>query len=89
LIRFTEQGAKALKKSTSRATAFNEAAARAGVKVEAQYWTVGAYDGLLVLSSDKTENVIRCLATLAESGNVRTETLQAFDAREFDAILGQ
>ena len=49
LIRFTEQGARGLKKSPARAQAFKNAAKKAGVTVEALYWTAGSYDGLLVL----------------------------------------
>ena len=86
LIRFTEQGARALKKSTSRAAAFRKAAAKAGVKVEAQYWTVGAYDGVLILSADTEEQALRSLTTLAAAGNVRTETMQAVGADKFSAI---
>jgi uncharacterized protein with GYD domain len=44
LLRFTEQGAKNLQKSTNRAHNFDKIAARAGVKIEGQYWTMGAYD---------------------------------------------
>jgi uncharacterized protein with GYD domain len=87
LIRFTEQGVKNLNKSTSRAAAFSEAAAKAGVKIEAQYWTTGSYDGILVLSSDNETRALQCLAALAAAGNVRTETLRAFNAKEFEAIV--
>lgn len=41
LLRFTEQGAKNIKKSTSRAHEFDGVAAKAGVKIEGQYWTWG------------------------------------------------
>jgi uncharacterized protein with GYD domain len=88
LIRFTEQGAKNIKQSTARARAFVEAVAKAGVKVEAQYWTTGSYDGALVLSADSERKVLHALTDLGAAGNVRTETLQAFDAKEFDAIVG-
>jgi uncharacterized protein with GYD domain len=88
LIRFTEQGAKDIKQSTARARAFAEAAAKVGVKVEAQYWTTGSYDGALVLSADSEQKVLHALTQLAATGSVRTETLQAFDATEFDAIVG-
>ena len=87
LIRFTEQGAKTVNKSTSRAAAFSEAAAKAGVKIEAQYWTTGAYDGVLLLSADNETRALQCLAALAAAGNVRTETLRAFDAKEFEGIV--
>jgi uncharacterized protein with GYD domain len=88
LIRFTEQGAKNIKKSTARARAFAEAATKAGVKVEAQYWTAGSYDGALVLSADSERKVLHALADLAAAGDVHSETLRAFDANEFDAIVG-
>ena len=87
LLKFTEQGARNIKKSTEHATAFRDAARKAGVNVESQLWTAGAYDGALVLSGDE-KNVLRALAELAAQGNVRTETLQAFDAEQFRAITG-
>ena len=89
LLKFTEQGAKAIKKSTGRAHDFNAAAAKAGVKVEAEYWTVGRFDGVLILSGPNEQSVLRVLADLAALGNVRTQTLQAFNDQEFDAIVGK
>jgi len=86
LFRFTEQGAKAIKQSTTRAKDFANAAAKAGVNIEAQYWTVGAYDGLLILSAEKESDALRLLVALAAAGNLTTETLQGLSATEFDAI---
>lgn len=87
LIRLTDQGARAIRKSTARALAFKKAAEKAGIGVEALFWTVGACDGVLILSGDE-KKVLRCLTQLAALGNVRTETMQAFDAAEFKAITG-
>ena len=87
LIRFTQKGAQALKQSPTRAAAFAKAAEKAGVKVEGQYWTLGAHDGALILSGDERK-VLRCVADLASKGNVSTETIPAFDAKEFAAIVG-
>ena len=89
LIQFTERGAKDIKKSTARALAFDEAAEKAGVKIEGQYWTMGAYDGVLIISADDENKALHCLTELAVSGNVRTETMPAFNASEFDAIVGR
>ena len=88
LIRFTDQGARAMKKSAGRGLGFRQAAGKAGVKVEAQLWTVGSRDGVLILSGDE-KKILRCLAQLAALGNVRTETLPAFDAKEFGALTGR
>ena len=87
LLRFTEQGSKAIKKSTERARAFKEAASKAGVKVEAQYWTLGALDGVAILSADNEADALKSVAALAAAGNVKTETLQAFTDTEFDEFV--
>jgi uncharacterized protein with GYD domain len=89
LLRFTEQGAKNITKSTARAHAFDELAAKVGVTVEAQYWTIGKYDGVLVLSADSEQKVLHLLTSLTSLGNVRTATLQAFTGEEFEAIAGK
>lgn len=88
LIRFTEQGVKQIKKSTERAQAFARSTAETGVKVEAQYWMSGGWDGALILSGEE-QQIMRALTNLAALGNVRTETLRAYDAPEFTAIVGQ
>jgi uncharacterized protein with GYD domain len=87
LLRYTEKGARAIQDSPKRAQSFAKAAARAGVKVEAQYWSVGAYDGILILSAATAEQALHCVSELAAAGNVRTETLQLFGAEEFAAIV--
>ena len=89
LLKFTDQGIKALQKSAARAGAFRAAAAKSGVTVEAQYWTTGAYDGAVVLSAENEGAVLRCIASLAALGDVRPETLRALDAKEFEAIGGK
>lgn len=86
LLRFTEQGAKNIKDSPSRAHAFKEDATKAGVKVEGQYWTVGAYDGVLILSADDENQILRLLTALTARGYVHTETLRAFDEDGFSAV---
>jgi len=89
LLSFTEQGVKDLKNSTNRAVAFREAGTKAGVNVETQYWTTGRYDGVLIFNAKDETSALRCLAALAAAGNVTTETLRAFDAKEFEAIAGK
>ena len=87
LLRFTDQGVKNVRKSTTRAHAFDKLAAKAGVQVEGQYWTLGKYDGVLILQADTEQKVLHLLAELAALGNVRTATLQAFVDTEFDSIV--
>ena len=89
LLKFTEQGAKDIRKSTARAHAFDKLAQKADVKVEGQYWTMGGYDGLLILSASDETKVLHMLTALASLGNVRTQTMQAFVDTEFDEIVGR
>jgi uncharacterized protein with GYD domain len=88
LLRFTEQGMKNLNQSTTRAAAFEKAAAKAGVQIEAQYWTTGSYDGVLIFSAREETDAMRCLAALAAAANVRADALRAFTADEFDKNAG-
>jgi uncharacterized protein with GYD domain len=89
LLKFTADGAKNIKKSTARAHAFDKLAEKAGVKVEGQFWTIGRYDGVLILSASDENKVLHMLTSLAAQGNVTTETMQAFVDTEFDEILGR
>ena len=89
LLNFTEQGARDHNKSTARAAQFRDAAAKVGVRVEGQYWTTGRYDGALMLSAENETDCLRCLAALAAAGNVRSETLRAFDAEDFAPVAAK
>ena len=87
LLTFTEKGAQSIRQSTERAHKFAEAAKKAGVKIEAQYWTAGRFDGVLILSAARSEQALRCMAELAAAGNVKPQTLEAFNDTEFDSIV--
>ena len=89
LLKFTEQGAKNIKKSTARAHNFDKLAAQSGVKVKGQYWTMGRYDGVLILNAPNEQEILHLLAELVSLGNVRTETMQAFIDSELDSIVGK
>ncbi len=88
LINYTDQGDRSLKQSPQRALAFRQSIEAAGIKVLAQLWTTGVHDGVLILQGDSEEKVLRTLTQLAALGNVRTQSLRAFDAAEFAAIVG-
>ena len=87
LLKFTDKGAKSIKSSAARAKQFRAAAAKAGVKVVEQYWTLGDYDGVLIIESNKAEKALHCLAELTSAGNVSTHTLPAFSSGEIKSVL--
>lgn len=87
LVNLTEQGIRNVKDTTKRAKAFQAMAAKAGVKVREILWTMGRYDVVLVSEASDDETISRGLLGLGSMGNVRTETLRAFSAKEMDKIL--
>lgn len=89
LLQFTDKGARELQSSTARAKSFADAASKAGVKIEGQYWTLGGYDGVLILSAENEAKALHCLLELASQGAVRTKTLTAFTESEFTTVLGK
>jgi uncharacterized protein with GYD domain len=88
-LHFTEQGIKAARDTCERAAAFKAAAEKLGVKVTGLYWTLGAFDGLLVLEAPDEEALTAALLQLGSLGNVRTQTARAYDAAEMRKVLGR
>ena len=89
LVSFTEKGIAAAKESPGRAEAFRAAAARSGANVESLYWTLGPYDGMVVLSAPDDATAAAVVLELAKTGKVRTTMLRAFDAGEFKTVAGK
>ena len=87
LLRFTEKGARDIQKSTNRARVFDRAAEKAGVTVEGQYWTIGSYDGVLIINASDELKALHLLAELSSQGNVRSETMVALADKEFDKVV--
>ena len=88
LANFTEQGTRAVRDTIKRADAFKEMAAKAGVKVHSLYWTLGQHDVVTIAEADD-ETATALSLSISALGNVRTQTLRAFDAAEFGRIVGK
>lgn len=88
-IKFTEQGIKSIKETTKRAASIKAAAKKIGVKVTNVFWTLGAYDGLLIFEAPDDETATALMLHLGTSGNVQTTTARAFSAAEMDGILAK
>ena len=86
-IQFTEQGIKAVRDTCNRATAFKAAARKMGAKVSGVYWTLGAFDGLILFEAPDEETATAVMLHAGTLGNVRTCTARAFDAGEMQKIL--
>jgi uncharacterized protein with GYD domain len=87
-VQFTEQGIKTIRDTCDRAAAFKTAAKKMGVKVTGQYWTLGAFDGVIVLEAPDEATATAAMLQLSSSGNLRTQTARAFDTAEMQKVLG-
>ena len=88
-LHFTEQGIQAVRDTCDRAAAFKTTAKKMGVKVTGMYWTLGAFDGVLVFDAPDEETATAVLLHLGSLGNIRTQTARAFDAAEMQKVHDQ
>ncbi len=87
-MHFTEQGIKSVQNTCERAAGFKATAQKMGVKVTGIYWTLGAFDGVIVCEAPNEETATAALLHLGSLGNIRTQTARAYDPAEMQKILG-
>ena len=87
LATFTDQGIRNVKDTTKRAKAFRELADKFGVTIKDIYWTLGRYDVVLTLEARDDEAAMSLMLKAGSLGNLRSETLRAFNEDELDSVL--
>ena len=87
--KFTSQGIKNLKQTTSRAERFSEIAAKFGVTVREIFWLMGEYDVINIVEADDEKSVSALLFELGTWGNVTTTTLRAYTKEEMEEIFNK
>ncbi len=88
LLDYTDQGIRNIGESPDRASAFNESAEKAGIRILGQYWTIGSHVCVLILEAPSDELAASALLNLAEAGNVRTTTLRAYELEDATKLIG-
>ena len=86
---FTSQGIRSVKETTKRAAALGKIAKKTGVTVKEVFWTLGQYDVAAVIDAPDDTAMTAFGLSVGSLGNVRTQTLRAFDADEMGQILGK
>ena len=89
LTNFTDQGVKAVQDTLKRAEAFKAMAEKSGVKVHSLYWTLGQHDVVVIAEADDDIAATALSLSIASLGNVRTQTLRAFDAADMGKIIAK
>jgi len=89
LSSFTDQGIRNVKDTTKRADVVREMAKKFGVTVKEFYWTMGAYDVVVVFDAPDDASMTALGMAIGSQGNVRTQTLRAFSKDEINSILSK
>jgi uncharacterized protein with GYD domain len=86
LLKWTHQGAAAVKDSPKRLDSGREAFKKMGVEIKDTYLMMGRYDLLCVIEGKDDDSVARALLTLGSQGNVQTETMRAWNEADYRRI---
>lgn len=89
LCTFTDQGVRTIKESTKRADMVMEAASKFGSKMTHLYWTQGQYDLISIIEAPDDASAAAFGLAIGSAGNVRMQTLRAFDRNEMNGILAK
>jgi uncharacterized protein with GYD domain len=87
LVKFTEQGVKAIGDTLERAGRFRMSVQAAGGNIISQFWCLGTYDGCVIFDVPSEEDAMAVILGLEREGNVRTETHFAFSEPELKLFL--
>lgn len=87
LLKWTEQGVKTIKESPQRINAAREAARAAGGDLKAIYMVFGDWDMVAISEAPNDEAYARVMLAIAAQGEVRSQTLKAFNEEEFRRIV--
>jgi uncharacterized protein with GYD domain len=87
LINWTEQGIQNFRDTTQRAQDFTKLVESSGGRVRELLWTVGDYDIVSIAEFPDDETGVAALLQVGSAGNIRSDTLRAFNADEMAEII--
>jgi uncharacterized protein with GYD domain len=89
LIKFTDQGIRNIKDTVKRGEAAIAEAEKMGMKVVEEFWTMGAYDAVVLFEAPDDETMSAFMLRIGSLGNVTHLTLRAFRRNEMEGILAK
>jgi uncharacterized protein with GYD domain len=87
LWNWTDQGIRAVKDSPKRLASFRAEIEKVGGKLVSEYYTMGKYDGVVIVEAPSDETITSILLGDASKGNFRSMTLKAFPMSEAGKII--
>ena len=88
LASWTEQGVRNIKESPARLEGAKKAIKALGGEMKSFYLTMGGHDVVAIYEAPSDEISARFTLAVAQGGNIRTETLRAFNETQFREIVG-
>ena len=89
LIQFADQGIRNIKDTIKRGDAAIAEAEKLGMKIIEEYWTMGAYEGVVLFDAPDDETMTAFALKASSLGNVKTHTMRAFRKEEMESILAK
>ena len=89
LINLTQQGIRDFKESPDRAAKFKSIAEKIGATVKEVYWTIGPHDAVVIMEAPDDETAAAVMLGLGSLGNVRSQTLRAFNSSQMEDIISK
>jgi len=89
LIQFKDQGIRNIKDTVKRGEAAIAEAQKMGLKIVEEYWTMGAYDAVVIFEAPDDETMSAFILKVGSLGNVAGQTLRAFRRNEMEGILAK
>ncbi len=89
LIQFTDQGIRNVKDTVKRGEAAIAEAEKMGMKITEEFWTMGAYDVVVIFDAPDDATMSAFTLKVGSMGNVKSQTLRAFRKQEMEGILAK
>jgi uncharacterized protein with GYD domain len=86
---FSDQGIRDARNTVKRADMVKEAAAKAGIQMKEILWTLGAFDFVVTFEAPDDASMTAFALSVGAAGNVRTQTMRAFNRDEMTAIIAR
>jgi uncharacterized protein with GYD domain len=87
LTNLTAEGVRTLKNNPNRVTEVNKEVEAIGVKVLAQYATLGQYDFVTIVEAPDDKTMAKVSVELGSRGTMNSQTLAAMPVEELAAAL--
>lgn len=89
LIQFTDEGIRNIKDTVERDEASMAEAEKMGMKIIDAFWTMGAYDVVVLVEAPDDETMTAFALKISAMGSVKTQTMRAFRREEMEGILAK